>query len=187
MIDTSPSLALVLLVVVLVGTGVYLLLERSLTRIIIGIGLLSNGINVIFLIASGRAGGAPLVGETPPDEMSDPLPQAMVLTAIVITLGLTAFLLSLAYRAWQLNGHDEVQDDLEDRRIARRGDRDHAPCVHDPPALGAGDEELRGAFSFPSRCGSRSPVADSPCPCPEPRASSGWSPSSPWSPCWPSR
>ena len=122
MIDTSPSLALVLLVVILVGTGVYLLLERSLTRIIIGISLLSNGINVMFLIASGRAGGAPLVGQTQPEEMSDPLPQAMVLTAIVITLGLTAFLLSLAYRAWQLNGHDEVQDDLEDRRIAASRD-----------------------------------------------------------------
>ena len=173
MIDTSPSLALVLLVVILVGTGVYLLLERSLTRIIIGIGLLSNGVNVMFLIASGRSGGAPLVGETRPEEMSDPLPQAMVLTAIVTTLGLTAFLLSLAYRAWQLNGHDEVQDDLEDRRIARRAERhevplrstddvgttlaqdaalardetarDHerAPRGHHPPALGADDEELR--------------------------------------------
>ena len=51
--------------------------------------------------------------------MSDPLPQAMVLTAIVITLGMTAFLLAMAYRSWQLHRHDEVQDDVEDRRIAR--------------------------------------------------------------------
>jgi multicomponent Na+:H+ antiporter subunit C len=43
----------------------------------------------------------------------------MVLTAIVITLGMTAFVLAMAYRSWQLNRHDEVQDDLEDRRIAR--------------------------------------------------------------------
>jgi multicomponent Na+:H+ antiporter subunit C len=123
MIDTSPALALVLLVAVLVGTGVYLLLERSLTRIVVGIALISNGVNVLFLIAGGRAGGPPIVGETAPEDMSDPLPQAMVLTAIVITLGVTAFLLSMAYRSWQLNGHDEVQDDLEDRRIARRAER----------------------------------------------------------------
>ena len=58
--------------------------------------------------------------------MSDPLPQAMVLTAIVITLGVAAFLLAMAYRSWQLQGHDEVQDDVEDRcdhaaRRPRRG------------------------------------------------------------------
>ncbi len=128
MIDTSPSLALALLVAVLVGTGVYLLLERSLTRVIVGVSMISNGVNVMFLIAGGRAGGPPLVGTTPPEEMSDPLPQAMVLTAIVITLGLTAFLLSLAYRAWQLNGHDEVQDDLEDRRIARLAESNEVPA-----------------------------------------------------------
>ncbi|WP_324649275.1 Na(+)/H(+) antiporter subunit C [Georgenia sp. H159] len=128
MIDTSPSLALVLLVGFLVGAGVYLLLERSLTRVIIGISMISNGVNVMFLIAGGRAGGPPLVGSTAPEEMSDPLPQAMVLTAIVITLGLTAFLLSLAYRAWQLNGHDEVQDDLEDRRIARLAESNEVPA-----------------------------------------------------------
>src|SRR5690625_7166612 len=52
--------------------------------------------------------------------MADPLPQAIVLTAIVINLGLTAFVLAMAYRSWQLHGHDEVQDDLEDRRLAAR-------------------------------------------------------------------
>lgn len=124
MIEMAPSLVLVVLVAVLVGTGVYLLLERSLSRIIIGTALISNGINVLMLVAGGRAGGPPILGETAPEDMSDPLPQAMVLTAIVITLGMTAFLLAMAYRSWQLNGHDEVQDDLEDRRIARRAARD---------------------------------------------------------------
>jgi multicomponent Na+:H+ antiporter subunit C len=124
MIEMSPSLVLVVLVAVLVGTGVYLLLERSLSRVIIGIALISNGVNVLMLVAGGRAGGAPILGETAPEDMSDPLPQAMVLTAIVITLGMTAFLLAMAYRSWQLNGHDEVQDDLEDRRLARRAARD---------------------------------------------------------------
>ncbi|GAA4427513.1 hypothetical protein GCM10023169_27630 [Georgenia halophila] len=123
-LDMSPSLALILLAGVLAGTGVYLLLERSLTRVVVGIALLSNGVNVLLLVAGGRAGGAPILGESDPAEMSDPLPQAMILTAIVITLGMTAFLLAMAYRSWQLNGHDEVQDDLEDRRIARRAARD---------------------------------------------------------------
>ena len=49
---------------------------------------------------------------------ADPLPQAMVLTAIVITFGVTAFLLALAFRSWLLTGEDFVQDDVEDRRIA---------------------------------------------------------------------
>lgn len=123
-IDMAPSMALVVLVALLVGTGVYLLLERSLSRVIIGTALIGNGVNVLILLAGGAAGGPPLLGETAPEDMSDPLPQAMILTAIVITLGMTAFLLAMAYRSWQLNGHDEVQDDLEDRRIARRAARD---------------------------------------------------------------
>lgn len=116
---TTPSLALIIAIGVLFTGGVYLLLERSLTRILIGVILISNGVNLLLLVAGGRAGGAPITGSTPVDEMSDPLVQAMILTAIVITLGLTAFVLAMAYRSWQLNGHDEVQDDLEDRRIAR--------------------------------------------------------------------
>ncbi|WP_182112412.1 MULTISPECIES: Na(+)/H(+) antiporter subunit C [unclassified Actinotalea] len=126
MIEMSPSLALVATIVVLVTVGVYLLLERSLTRVLLGVIILGNGVNLLFLVAGGRAGGAPIIGLTPEGEMSDPLPQAMVLTAIVITLGMTAFLLAMAYRSWQLNRHDEVQDDLEDRRIARRAAADQA-------------------------------------------------------------
>ncbi len=79
--------------------------------------------------------------------MSDPLPQAMVLTAIVITLGMTAFLLALAYRSWHLNGHDEVQDDVEDRRIVALADRDEGPGTADAeavdPAPGSGQDDRR--------------------------------------------
>ena len=118
-LDTTPAAVLVIAIGVLVTTGVYLLLERSLTRVLIGFILLGNGINLLLLVAGGRAGGAPVLGTTPPWQMSDPLVQAMILTAIVITLGLTAFVLAMAYRSWQLHGHDEVQDDVEDRRIAQ--------------------------------------------------------------------
>ncbi|TNH28930.1 Na(+)/H(+) antiporter subunit C [Micromonospora orduensis] len=118
----GPTLMLVLVVAVLVGCGVILLLERSLTRILLGVILLGNGVNLLILLG-GRAGGAPIVGTGPVDEMSNPLPQAMVLTAIVITFGLTAFLLAVAYRSWFLTGDDEVPDDLEDRQIIRRAER----------------------------------------------------------------
>lgn len=122
----TPNLVLVAVIVVLVTAGVYLLLERSLTRVLLGLILAGNGINLLFLVAGGRAGGPPIIGRTPEAEMSDPLPQAMVLTAIVITLGITAFGVTMAYRSWQLMEHDEVQDDLEDRRVAERAALDLA-------------------------------------------------------------
>ena len=103
--------------------GVTLLLERSLTRILLGVVLLGNGVNLLILSAGGAAGGPPLLSLTPEGEMADPLPQAMILTAIIITLGVTAFLLAMAYRSWLLQGNDEVQDDAEDRRIATGGER----------------------------------------------------------------
>ena len=124
MIDVSPSLALLVLVGVLVGSGVTLVLERSLSRIVIGASLITYGVNVLVLMAGGRAGGPPILGLSEVSEMSDPLPQAMVLTAIVIGLALTAFMLAMSYRTWQLNGNDEVQDDREDRRIALDAARD---------------------------------------------------------------
>lgn len=124
--DMTPNLTLVAVIVVLVAAGVYLLLERTFTRVLLGLVLIGNGINLLFLVAGGRAGGPAIVGSTPEDEMSDPLPQALVLTAIVITLGMVAFGASMAYRSWQLTRHDEVQDDLEDRRVAERAALDEA-------------------------------------------------------------
>ncbi|MFY9262759.1 MAG: Na(+)/H(+) antiporter subunit C [Actinomycetaceae bacterium] len=116
----QASLALIVLTGVLTAVGVYLILERSLTRIVIGMGALTNAVNILMLVAGGESGAPPLVGSAEKSEMADPLVQAMMLTAIVIGLGTTAFLMAMAYRSWQLNGNDEVQDDLEDRRVARR-------------------------------------------------------------------
>lgn len=105
----------------LVAVGVYLILERSLSRIILGLAALGNGINILFLIAGGRSGEPPIVGSAEPADMADPLAQTMVLTAIVITLAMTGFLLAMAaYRAWQLRDNDEVRDDREDRAVAKR-------------------------------------------------------------------
>lgn len=140
----SPSLTLAVIAGVLVSTGVYLILERSLTRILIGVLLASNGVNVLFLVASGAAGGAPIIGVTPEQDMSDPLPQAMVLTAIVITLGVTAFLLAMAYRSFQLNGNDEVADDVEDASIRRLALDDLTSGSYDDADGGPPDETGQG-------------------------------------------
>ncbi|NND83636.1 MAG: sodium:proton antiporter [Acidimicrobiia bacterium] len=105
-------------VAVLFGVGTYLIQQRLLTRIVIGLGLISHGVNLL-IILSGRRGLAPVVeAGVGPEGISDPLPQAMVLTAIVIAFGVTAFLLALALRSFILTGSDAVEDDLEDRRIA---------------------------------------------------------------------
>lgn len=113
------SLAMALVVGVLFGAGTYLILQRTLTRIALGLGLWSYGANILILISGGHAGAPPLLGPDAPETgFVDPLPQAMILTAIVITFGLTAFLLALAYRSWTLTGDDMAEDDIEDRRIA---------------------------------------------------------------------
>ncbi|MGP9694396.1 Na(+)/H(+) antiporter subunit C [Brachybacterium sp. AOP25-B2-12] len=121
------SLALVLTAGVLIACGIYLFLERTLTRVLLGFILAGNGVNLLFLVAVGVPGNPPFEGAGPPQDMSDPLPFAMVLTAIVITLGIGAFVIALAYRAWQLFGHDEVPDDVEDRRVLRRSRRRRTP------------------------------------------------------------
>jgi multicomponent Na+:H+ antiporter subunit C len=131
-----PNVLLVVVVGVLFACGVTLLLERTLTRVILGLTLLGNGVNLLILLGGGY-GGPPIVGVTPEPEMSDPLAQAMILTAIVITLGMTALLLAMAYRSWVLTGHDEVQDDIEDRRIMQRAERDQGPESQDDADGGA--------------------------------------------------
>ena len=104
----------------LFAIGTYLLLQRKLSRIIIGLGLIGHGANVLF-VNSGRRGLPPIIGQGDPSEFADPIPQALVLTAIVIGFGTTALLLALAYRSWLLTNDDEVEDDIEDRLIAGRG------------------------------------------------------------------
>ncbi|HVR33998.1 MAG TPA: Na(+)/H(+) antiporter subunit C [Acidimicrobiia bacterium] len=111
------SLVLAITVAVLYGTGAYLLLQRNLSRIVIGLGVLGHGANLLLLMAGGRAGRAPILGDgTGP--YADPLPQALALTAIVITFSVSAYLLALVYRSWIVTHSDEVEDDVEDRRIA---------------------------------------------------------------------
>ena len=105
-------------VAALFAIGTYLVLQRKLSRIIIGLGLLTHGGNLL-LITSGRRGTPPLVGTGNPAGFSDPLPQALALTAIVITFAVTTLLLAFAYRSFLLTDDDEVADDVGDRDVAR--------------------------------------------------------------------
>jgi len=122
------SVLLALTAATLFSLGTWLLLQRRLTRIVIGIGLIGHGTNILLITSGGGGGIPPVIGKGDKEDFADPLPQALALTAIVITFGVTAFLLALAYRSWQLTHDDVVADDLEDRLIAasRRTDSDVA-------------------------------------------------------------
>jgi multicomponent Na+:H+ antiporter subunit C len=116
----TPTVVLPVLVGGLYAAGVYLLLDRSLTRVLLGFLLLGNATNLLLLSAGGASGLAPILDYAEPEEISDPLPQALVLTAIVITFGIAAFLLAIIYRSWRLVRQEVVGVDEEDRRVAAR-------------------------------------------------------------------
>lgn len=97
--------------------AVYLILSKSLLRIIIGTGLLSHGAHLLILTMGGLGGEAPPVLNERAKTFADPLPQALILTAIVISFGVTAFFLVLAYRSYQ-----ELQTD--DISLMRGSDED---------------------------------------------------------------
>jgi multicomponent Na+:H+ antiporter subunit C len=99
---------------VLYGTGIYLMLRRRLAQLIIGIGLLSHGSNVLILTAAGvtrgrpplaAGGGGPLTAP-----FADPVPQSLILTSIVIGFGVLAFALVLAHRVHRTAGTDDVDE-----------------------------------------------------------------------------
>ena len=117
----NVSLVLIVIMGVLFAAGVYAMLERSLTRVLIGFLLLGNATNLFLLVVMGRPGVAAFFGAAETEDMSDPLPQALALTAIVITFAVSAFLLALIYRSWQLGRADTVHDDEEDIALRDRG------------------------------------------------------------------
>jgi multicomponent Na+:H+ antiporter subunit C len=120
----TPTIVLPVLIGGLYAAGVYLLLDRSLTRVLLGFLLLGNATNLLLLSAGGGAGPAPILGIAEPEQMSDPLPQALILTAIVITFGVSAFLLAMIHRSWRLVRREVVEADEEDRRVAARSGTD---------------------------------------------------------------
>ena len=96
------------------SAGFYLLLQRRLAQLIVGLGLLTNATNLlVFTVAGLSRGGAPLIdndSKVLDDAASDPTPQALVLTAIVIGFGVLAFFITLAYRAYREVGSDDLHE-----------------------------------------------------------------------------
>jgi multicomponent Na+:H+ antiporter subunit C len=97
-------------VALLVTAGVHLLLERSLFRAVLGLSLLANAANLIVLSSGGVGEVSPILGRpTDGGVVADPLPQAMVLTAIVISMALTLYLLALLRTTSEQTGSTVAQ------------------------------------------------------------------------------
>lgn len=96
----------------LFASGTYLILRRSITKLLLGLMLLAHGANLLLFTLSGlRRGAPPLIGlEEEAALVADPVPQALILTAIVIGFSLNAFTLVLAYRVDQVVGSDDLQE-----------------------------------------------------------------------------
>ncbi len=107
------QIVLAITIGVLYAASVYLLLRRGVVRVVMGVSLLSQAVNLLIFTAGGiKEGGSPFVADasTKLANAADPLPQALILTAIVISFGVLAFTLAMAYRADKSTGTDDVDD-----------------------------------------------------------------------------
>ena len=137
-------LVLSLVIAAVFGSGAFLILQRDLFRVVVGIVLISNAA-ILFIISAGLTRGEPPIYPLPDGAtIADPLVQAMALTAIVISSSVSALLLSLVYRLYV--AHDSV--DVEDVSVAERREAEALECGEDPereeePRAEPGDVELR--------------------------------------------
>jgi multicomponent Na+:H+ antiporter subunit C len=141
----TTSLVQLVLIGGLTSAGVYLLLERGLTRMLLGLLLISNAVNLLILVVGGSSGNPPIRGRASEGQTvtADPLVQAMILTAIVITLGVAAFVLAMAYRSYRLTTEEEVGTDPEDAKVSELAAKDAAAVEEDRPhAVQARDTDL---------------------------------------------
>ena len=130
------ELLLPLLAALLIAAGVFLVLSRALIRLILGVSFISYGVNIAILLAGEgeRRDAPPLLQLAGP--YNDPLPQALILTAIVISFATTALLLVLALRAYQVTGTDHVQE------LADRPDPVLPPVVYADPEVPSVSPEI---------------------------------------------
>jgi multicomponent Na+:H+ antiporter subunit C len=133
-----------LVVAVIFASGTFLLLQRDLTRVVVGIILVSNSA-VLFIISAGLTRGVapilPLEGEG----ASDPLVQAMALTALVIGFGVAALLLAMVYRLYAAHGTVDLEEiaaaEVREAEALERTDhpeREEVPLQEQDPGGGPG-------------------------------------------------
>jgi multicomponent Na+:H+ antiporter subunit C len=96
----------------LFAAALYLMLRRSIVKLVIGLGLIGHAVHLLIFTVSGLTRGRPPLvpegAELPPGAVADPLPQALILTAIVISFGVLAFAVVLIQRAYQTVGTDDL-------------------------------------------------------------------------------
>lgn len=106
------EIILAILIGSLYASGIFMILRRSMVKLIIGIILLGNGANLlIFLLGRIAKGKPPIIGETEyfiNDIYADPVPQALILTAIVISFGLQSFAIILIKRVYKVANTDDL-------------------------------------------------------------------------------
>lgn len=86
---------------ILVTVATYLILSKNLLKVILGSAILSHAVHLLLMVMGGlKMGGVPIIGEGS-NTFTDALPQALILTSIVISFAVTAVFLVLAYRAYQ--------------------------------------------------------------------------------------
>ena len=124
------TLLLALAPALLFGAGVYLLLQRDLLRDVAGMILASNAATLFVLATGLQRGRAPILPVPDGTTASDPLVQAMALTAIVISFGVSALLLSLVYAVWETHGTIDQGDLLAAQtRQEQALDREERPSA----------------------------------------------------------
>lgn len=104
------ELIIIILSGILIGASVYLILSKSVLRIIIGTSTLAHGVHLMLLTMGELKRGNVPVLDADVSSYADPLPQALMLTAIVISFALTAFLLAVAIKAYRKLDTDNVEE-----------------------------------------------------------------------------
>lgn len=96
---------------VFVTVATYLILSKSVLRVILGTAILSHAAHLLIMTMGGlKTGSVPILGDEDISAVVDPLPQALILTSIVISFAVTALVLVLAYRAYQTLGTDNLEE-----------------------------------------------------------------------------
>ncbi len=137
-----------LVISVVFASGTFLLLQRDLTRVVVGIILISNSA-ILFIIAAGLARGEPAIYPLPEGGeqglgVSDPLVQAMALTALIIGFGVAALLLAMVYRLYTSHRTIDLEEIANvEMRQAEALERTDDPEVEEVPAEGPEEVELR--------------------------------------------
>lgn len=140
------ELFFVAMIGVLYGAGLYLLLRRSIVKMLVGLILLGNGANLLIFLAGGLVRGRPPLvpeGRTSVSLPSaDPLPQALILTAIVISFGVLVFAVALVYRTYRALRTDDLDDLTATDRLGEVPAPAHRPItVDEEDGLVRGEEE----------------------------------------------